>query len=338
MIRITFLVFLITCITQSSTAHAEPSGFFLTYGQSQNAWGIISDIKNAKNNISNINQILNKNYGSYETLFAKIGTRHTYLTKSPSWPQHYFFELGGESAGLGLVQNPVVPEFTASIIAMGVLTVGVDGRAFNDDLRILASLSFGAGIERRVSATSTDLINKIPFQKDTVLLVGGDLRIQKLWRFSNTRWVLSGEVEDTYFRASEAVESVALDRKVRSNFLRYQGRLDFLYSFLNLHAIGGPHPLPSKFLPRVWHRVSNTRTNREIGAMSGAGAGFSWKAGPTARMAITAGYYAGYVGGEFRTRWNQGTEFRIGTYQLENSSAYKTLGQRVYWLATHFSY
>ena len=97
---------------------------------------------------------------------------------------------------------------------------------------------------------------------------------------------------------------------------------------MGAHAILGTHPLPEKLLPRIWNRAANTNFSRELGAMSGAGISFFHNIERHSLVA-SVGLYAGYIGGEIK--WKLGrSELKIMSYEIENSSAYKTLGRRTY--------
>jgi hypothetical protein len=330
--------FIIICLMASPLSAKARSGFSFTYGQSADVWRLVSDIKGAKKDLVRINAILNENFGSYQTAFVRMGSDFGIAKlASVAWPAEWRGWAGIEGAALGLVQNPVVPELQASILAMGLLETSLLGR-FSEGLFLEAGLAFGAGIERRLSAVSTDLIEKMPFQKEKILLFGLDLALRKHWRFERSQLRIMARTKETFFRGIGGQTSVALDRDLRELYHQWQLRGDFGFENYGLHTIVGPHPLPSDLLPRIWNRAANTHHWRELGAMSGAGASAQWRLGKASSLSAIAGFYGGYIGGELRWRFGERSRLGLLSYGIENSSAYHALGQRVYALQAYFAF
>jgi hypothetical protein len=307
----------------ATSAHAE-GNVFLSYGQSNHLWKVQSDVKDAHNDLFKINTILNDNFGNFETGFARIGGDFVLARPDRSWAKRVRMTVSVEAAALGLVQNPVVPELVAAATAVEMDRVAVEGEP-GPGWTYEAALVGGYGLERRLSAVSTDLIESIPFQKGNVRLVGVDLAAAKEWLRTDDRYALRAGWKGTDYFGIDAVTSVALDRHLRSFTHWWEGRADFSRGAFGVHGILGSHPLPVELLPRIWDRVANTNAWRELGAMSGAGVSYS-----AHRLVVISGLYAGYLGGLLR--WNAGkrTFLEISSFGIENSSAYRTLGQRVY--------
>ena len=242
-----------------------------------------------------------------------------------------------DAAALGLVQNPVVPELVAAATAVTIARVSVAAEPA-EGWSYEAALLYGWGIERRLSAVSTDLIESIPFQKGEVRLWGLDLAAAKEWKRPEKRFGLGAAWKGTKYNGIEAQTSVALDRQLRSFTQWWEGRADYTWGEWNVHGIVGSHPLPENILPRVWDRVANTNAWRELGAMSGAGAAWRKQLGAAASVSLTGGFYAGYLG--FALRWapSARTHIDLSSFGIENSSAYRTFGQRVYCLASDWGF
>jgi hypothetical protein len=313
-------------------AEAQPTLNF-TYGQSANVWGLVSDIKTAKKNLPRINEILNQNYNSYQTAFTRIGVEHYFLLRTGGWPNKLRLAFDLEGAALGMVQNPVVPELQASLLMAGILGSSVSGR-IGESFYLEAGMVAGAGNERRLTAVSTDLIEKLPFRKEKLSLVGVDLEMRQLFRLGKGALRLLARTEETVFFGQERQVSVTLNRNLRKTYHQWQGRADYSRSAHSGHLIFGPHPLPTKFLPRIWNRAANTNPWRELGAMSGIGGATSFLLGGPQSLGITGGFYGGYPGGELRWKFGEESRLSLMTYGIENSSAYQTLGQRIYALQT----
>lgn len=307
----------------ATQAHAE-GGVFLNYGQSNHLWKVQSDVKNAHNDLFQINRILNENFGNYETGFARIGGDFVLARLERPWAKRVRMAISVDAAALGLVQNPVLPELVAAATAVVMDRVAIEGEP-GAGFSYEAALVGGYGIERRLSAVSTDLIESIPFQKDYVRLVGVDLAVAKEWHRANDHVALRVAWKGTDYFGLDAVTSVALDRRLRSFTQWWEGRADYGWGPFGVHGILGSHPLPVDLLPRIWDRVANTNAWRELGAMSGAGLSYSPE-----RLEVIGGLYAGYLGGLLRWKAGAHSFLDISSFGIENSSAYRTLGQRVY--------
>ncbi len=317
-------------------ANAE-SGFFLRYGQSEKVWTVVEEVEGAKSDVSKINRILNENYGTYQTAFTRLGSDFDLAQPRRRGLERIRLTLSAEAAALGLVQNSVVPELLAAATAVGIVRLSWDSR-FAETWFYEGALLAGWGIERRLSAVSTDLIEKVPFQKANVALFGADLKIRRDWRVDENFLSGRGGWKGTFYRGMGGQTSVALDRRLRSTTHAWELRGDITRKNWNLHGIFGSHPLPTDLLPRVWDRVANTNAWRELGAMSGAGLERAFPVGAASKLSLLAGFYGGYLGAEFRWYLSARTHFDLATYGIENSSAYRTLGQRVYSFATYLSF
>jgi hypothetical protein len=285
----------------------------------------VHDIKDAKQDLNKINKILAENYGKYETGFLRIGGNLGEWSLDPG--SNLGVKLEVQAAAVGQIQNPVVPELLAGALAVGLVDIGWTKSLDKKNLLRL-NIVGGAGIERRLSAVSTDLVEKLPFQKEGVTLFGFDLFYRHKISFASSNLFLAGSTEETVYKGLGGTTSSTLDRKLRRITHEPQLRADYIYSIFGAHAILGTHPLPEKILPRVWNRAANSNWNRELGAMSGAGISAVQKFGKHSLIG-SMGLYAGYLGGEIK--WHMGrSEVKIMSYEIENSSAYKTLGRRTY--------
>lgn len=317
-------------------AFGQP-GFFFQYGQSAGVWKILSDVKGASGNLSLINDILNKNYGNYETAFARLGSEMDILHPQPTYLHTVGLGISLEAAGLGLIQNPVVPELQAAALAVALMRLSTKGD-LGARWALETALVGGWGIERRLSAVSTDLIERIPFQKENVRLFGFDLGLRKAWKIENGWWLAGVAWKATFYKGLSGQTSVALDRKLRNDTHAWEGRLDYSKNRWNLHGILGSHPLPIDLLPRVWDRAANSAPWRELGAMSGAGITRRWLLGSASSLDALGGFYAGYLGGVLTWSLSQASKVQLATFGIENSSAYRTLGRRVYSLSAFFGF
>lgn len=315
----------------SSSARAD-GGFFLEYGQSPGVWKVYNDVKAAEKDLFKINQILNENFGKYETAFARVGSDFDVAHPNRNWARDVHASLSVEAAALGLAQNPVVPELVAAASAVAVGRMALRGEPA-PGWKYEAAGAFGWGIERRLSAISTDLIESIPFQRDQVRLWGADLSASREWRTQGSSWLLRGAWRGTRYYGLEAKTSVALDRRLRDFTQWWEARADYARGGWGAHGIFGSRPLPYDLLPRVWDRVANTNSWRELGAMSGIGVAWTHSF-----FAVSGGLYAGYLGATLSWLPGRRTAVRLSTYGIENSSAYRTFGQRIYSLASYIAF
>lgn len=315
-------------ILAAPPARAE-GNVFMGYGQSADVWHVYNDVKAAQKDLFKINQILNSNFGLYHTAFTRIGGDFVLLRPARAWLKTIAGEISVEAAALGLVQNPVVPELVAAATAVTLVRFPLAAEPA-EGWRFGLAPVFGWGIERRLSAVSTDLIESIPFQKGQVRVLGVDLLAAREWKRAEDRFAVRAAWNGTKYYGIDAQTAVALDRQLRDTTQWWETRADYHWHDWNVHAIGGSHPLPENILPRVWDRVANTTAWRELGAMSGAGVGWRKPLGAQMAIALTAGLYAGYGG--YAARWDVSarTHVTLSSYGIENSSAYRTLGARVY--------
>ena len=305
------------------------SGFFLDYGQSAGVWTVYNDVRRAQKDLAKINGILNRNFGEYQTAFTRLGSDFDIAHPGAPWARTIRLELSLDGAALGLVQNPVVPELVAAATVV-TITRAVLLAEPAEGWRAEGAVAWGWGLERRLSAVSTDLIESIPFQKDKVWLWGLDLAVSRTWVKGDDRFVAAASWKGTKYHGLEAQTSVALDRKLRSFTQWWETRGDWLRGAWGLHVLAGSHPLPVPVLPRVWDRVANTNPWRELGAMTGAGASWTAELGPRSTTTVLGGFYGGYLGGAARWSPRPRSRLELGSFGIENSSAYRTLGQRVY--------
>jgi len=333
------LSLLLACIAGMPISATAGPGLILEYGQSSKVWPVLYEVQTARGDLQKINRILNENFGTYQTTFARFGSDFDVHGFQGLYLNKIKLSIVAEAAALGLVQNPVLPELLASLIAVGLVRVSFHGFLSVDRSWVYESaLVGGHGVERRLSAVSTDLIEKIPFQKANVWLAGIDLLGKKIWNRKKDKIEIKGEVRGTHYNGLEGQTSVSLDRKLRKGTYQWDIRIDYAREWWGLHGILGSHPLPTELLPRVWDRVANTTPWRELGAMSGFGARAKYGLGAKSKMVLLGGFYAGYIGGELQLHTGARTNFRFASYKIENSSAYRSLGQRVYVFLSYISF
>ena len=307
----------------------------LSYAQSSDAWATVDKVKSAQGDLDQINQVLHDNYGSYEEAFAHAAVGISGLTTGLDFPllRRLYFDTSSDALAFGRVQNPVVPELKADALLSGEIASGFDGSIEGSDvgqeLRTRVGGHFGMGYEKRVDAVSTDLIENIPTEGGSLSYYGFDLRLQKDFAMiAGLAIHSSAAVSDTAFHSSIDAATVST--------VRWKLKNDLSGTSLALETVVGPQPLPVDFLPRTWDYVDQLNPWPELGAMTGAG--LAWRSRLSdawirnTSLLARGGFYGGYPGGEIGL---EAGDFKasIETWGIEASSAYQTLGQRLY-LAT----
>lgn len=97
-----------------TSAHQERDlNLSLQYAQTRGFWSTISDVRRAKGNLPQLNELFNNRYGKPEEGFAVIGGGAV-LAETGSFD--FGMGLDAEGIGLGIVRNPVVPELNATVL------------------------------------------------------------------------------------------------------------------------------------------------------------------------------------------------------------------------------
>lgn len=313
----------------------------LFYGQSRDAWNTLSDVKSAQGDLGRINDVLQKKYGTYEEALSTLRIRmegfHGF--ESNSLFKNYWIEAGTEADAFGLVRNPVVPELHANAILAGAASIGFQGEIPSTSLQTRFGLLGGSGYEKRIDAFSTDLIDKLPIRNGHLYFYG--LSQEVATTVNNDGWKVKPHLSAHEIEFQTAVEPSTLDVIEGTSYFafRWKSQLDVTH-FLSVSSgaeagavvIAGPQPLPVDMLPYVWDYSHRMQSFPEVGAMLGAGLRFDETWSKAASWKNTLGFFGGYWGG--KTSLHIGS-FRadLGSWGIESSSAYRTLGQRI-WTAS----
>jgi hypothetical protein len=311
----------------------------LEYAQSARAWETLGDIQGAQGNLSAIDDILHRDYGTFEESFGRfdVGVSGIRTPIQLGAFRRAYFGASAEAIGTGIAENPVVPELHATALAGGSLSAGFATKLGERGPSLSYGLTAGAGSEKRVDAYSTDVIDSIPVRTGSYTLVGAD--------FAASHSVSLGSRADLKLGASEretlfltTVPAAALGAGADTQLWTHRWRLDAEPGSTALTSghgrafaqlIAGPQPLPVDCLPRVWDYVHALDPFPELGALVGAGGGWETAWGARSRLRLAAGFYGGYVGAGLEGRFGAFTA-SAGSWGIEGSSAYQTMGSRIW--------
>jgi hypothetical protein len=195
-------------------------------------------------------------------------------------------------------------------------------------------LGFALGGGREEKAMLVDTGPSVQKGKSSAfaLLGGLDLKLQKIWRFENSRLINTLELEESAYRTINEKIDGNVTWSLPTFTHNWKFRTDYTFYQMNLHAIGAVYPYPSLLFPRFWSRVAEVSPfgGRHIRSYLGGGLGFTFWIGPHLQLAALGGIYAGDPGGELRMRIARTVALKAMTYQVENSSEYRNFSQRVY--------
>jgi hypothetical protein len=299
----------------------------LLYGQSANAWSTVNQVKGAQGNIDQINQVLHDNYGTYEEIIGHFGLEVSKI--STGWDTSMFKSIyvGTSADGLayGMVQNPVVPELRAELLITGELNSGFQGTVDPLELSTLIGVHAGLGYEKRVDAISTDLIQSIPTQNGHLSYYGFDVELAHDFPISDALKLKShGSLDESIFHSN-------IDGTT-SSYQQWKLKNDVpITTEWTLETVAGPQPLPVYLLPRTWAYADQLNPFPELGAMVGAGLAWNSFWGENSNLLIRGGFFGGYVGAQLRVQTGV-FHASLESWGIEASSAYQTLGQRI-WVA-----
>ncbi|MBI3542319.1 MAG: hypothetical protein HY075_03455 [Deltaproteobacteria bacterium] len=316
----------------------------VAYAQSAAAWGTVHDVKTAQGSLPALNEVLKREYGVPEEAVTSFAMSYsTTLSKGAS--DRVRFAATADGVGYALVQNPVVPELHGDAVAIGTFGGGYSFDAGGVDFGVGAVA--GVGREKRIDATSTDLIESIPLRNGAVYLYGADFELARRFRFDrSTAFRLSGSAKETLVETTTpsasaggalGASSQLFHRWRAAGTLERAVELAFLQrSVLLVEGIAGPQPLPVSVLPRIWDYAHNLYPTPELGAMFGAGLGLRAALSRASRLETHVGYYGGYPGGMLALKLSA-VDLTLASWGLENSAAYHVLGERLWQASLGFS-
>lgn len=331
MIRLLFALFF-ALLFASLPAQAKP-GMLAFYGQSESFWRYYKDLSEESSTTTNNQELIRGLSNNYELAFARFNfhsDKSLETIENTDWPNRFHFTLEGEGAGTVTAHDPQVNEIRMARFYGGVFKGSYQGN-IAEDLYFEMGFAFGVGDQIKVLITDQGGTQRSGRATGTTLLGGLDFKLQKIWRLGITRLINTLQTEETYFKTINERLVGDLSWDLRNISHDWQFRTDYMFYQLNLHGIAAVHPYPTLLLPRSWNRVAAiSSSSRSIRSMVGVGGGFTLFLGPDVQMAALGGYYAGAPGGEIRFRFAKTVSLRGSVYNVENSSDYQSLTQRVY--------
>lgn len=296
----------------------------LRYALSPGFWSDVSDLTSSQQSLSKMNSFLEGRYGYPEETFAEIeATIPMAWLSDRGWAQELHVQPRFEGILTGKVLNPVVPELLAHQVLSGGLEIALEGSASSLQMNTRAYALGGIASEKKVSAVSTDLIEKLPVQSGTLHYFGAGVVLHgRIAEGTSFGWEWGASSELVRFQSSFP----------GGPFLAWRWRLESKLSSnrtprgFSARFILGPQPLPQKTLPRVWDYVHRLDPLPEIGTLLGAG--LVWSS-PASWIRAEAGFYGGYWGGVIRVGRPDGIALRLENMGIETGSAYRILGERV---------
>lgn len=249
-----------------------------------------------------------------------------------------YLATSAEGVGNGLVRNPVVPELHADALAAGVLRAGFEGSLAENPIRTRFGLLGGSGYEKRIDAFSTDLIEKLPVRDGHLYLFGLEQEASAVTYQHDWKLTTAPTLREIEFHSSVAPSD--LDTAQGADFMEVRWKSEseamteihlplFVTTQAGIVVVAGPQPLPVDILPVVWDYSHKVQSFPEIGAMVGAGgvSELSWSSNSSWKT--TAGFFGGYWGGTTGVLLGS-YQLNLGTWGIEASSAYRTLGLRIW--------
>ncbi|MFL5815309.1 MAG: hypothetical protein ACJ763_17160 [Bdellovibrionia bacterium] len=340
-IALTFGISSVCFAAEPSLLGSKRTTVSVFYGQSRDVWGTLHDVKSAQGDLESINEILQRKYGTYEEALSTVKVRVDGINgfESSKLLEKIWIEVGTEADAFGLVRNPVVPELHANAILAGAASVGFQGQESTTGFHTRLGLIGGSGYEKRIDAFSTDLIDKLPIRSGHLYFFGLSQDFAKT--FTPSDWKIKPRLSAHEIEFKTAVSPSSLDVVEGTSYFafRWKGQMDATHPIpalgqtqAGIVAVAGPQPIPVDILPDVWDYSHRMQSFPEIGSMLGAGLRMDKSWSQSASWRNTAGFFGGYWGGESSLHLGA---FRanVGTWGIETSSAYRTLGQRI-WTAS----
>lgn len=325
----------------------KPAGIFKTellYAQSKDVWSTVHEITAAQGNLDQISQVLQANYGTFEEAFADLTAKSTGINSGFDNPalRTIYFGVSADGLAYGMVQNPVVPELHADALITGTIQSGFEGSVDSLGIKTQVGGHFGMGMEKRIDAVSTDLIENLPIHSGRITLVGFDLGASRSTPLSPDYTLESrASIQDTFFSSTVAPSDLSTTTGGSSSYVRWKFKNDIDHPVdgilldkdsIRLETIAGPQPLPVDILPVTWDYAHNLNSLPELGAMVGAGLAWDSLWGRDSELTARAGFYGGYPGGSVSLQ-SRAFVGSLQSWGIEGSSAYQTLGQRI-WVAS----
>ncbi|MBC7397020.1 MAG: hypothetical protein H7333_06220 [Bdellovibrionales bacterium] len=291
-----FFILLILSTGNQSSAQAEIG---VSFSQSSNFWGLVSEIRNGGKNFDSANRILNDTYGHPE------GDQIGIVFQNPSVePSFKLKEFKVEQIGYAFATNPVLPTLYT--------WVGVGPSA------TLAYRSFeffgGHYWAKYVNAASTDLIDRPLLQSDEISFAGLGFNHEAEIGDSNSFPTQLGFHSRHAYFLSNLLESEWVNRfnidavtKLSANW--------------NLQLILGPAPVPTyEKRSLLWDYL--WKNDLSIEALGLIGTGVDFQPSEETNLHFLAGFYGGYFGGSLH--WvHSAFKLSVFTYGYETSSAFQ---------------
>ena len=314
----------------------------MNYAQSRDFYPTIDLFSEKVRDFDTVAAFLSGRYGLAEEGYAEVSVGIDHLKLSQLQPvfSDLDFSVSAQSAGFGLIRDPVIPEIRAHVLWGGVIRAGLSQTLRSSRVRYRLGLTWGAAKEIRIQAVSTDLIDKIPRRKGGQALYGGELSIDRPTRFNDSLlWTPKLYIRESLFRSDVPPpnEFALYDPEFEKEW-----RLTHLWSVDNKmgwtpgpHYIGmqflfGNHPLPKKPAPELSGVVREGKFIVNPASMIGIGTFWNGKIpGTPIQTAFRFGNYGGYWGGSLHLQFSVLT---VGaeSWGIENSLSYQGVESRIY--------
>ncbi|OFY99339.1 MAG: hypothetical protein A2Z97_02415 [Bdellovibrionales bacterium GWB1_52_6] len=311
------LLFLLPLLASNHFAFAMSEHFSssveLSAAQSTDFWNAVQDLDGSRGSPVRLERTLRDRYGDNQDAFARLRIR-TCL-------DDFYFEASGEGTSWAMTENPVVSELHARVLSMGSVSTGIESAFYDSALRLRLGVTAGMGSGKRIDGISTDLLEQVPQQQETVQIIGTDvgLRIETP-AHHETQIGTSVDYQASSYRSN--LQATTLNHRWKSiTFARAY--------FLGIHLISGPQPIPVDILPRNWDYVHGITTVPELRALLGAGVNVSFVRFGGGELKAQGGIYGGYwgAGATFDARR---MVFNTGTWGIGLNSIYQSKAERIW--------
>ncbi len=306
---IIFTVFFELLIINNAKADLD-----LNWQQSNNFWGILTQIEHGTGTLESANQLLNQTYGKPEGAEAGLFYRPT----TNNYEGLELRELRVDMVGYAISSNPILP----TIYAWG--GYGPQATIGGKFLEVYG----GIYQARRVQAVSTEIIDRRLLENYQVNFWGLGFHDQFEFNdlISNIPIQLEIKTRHTQFTTSTNENNWYHRWKINilSDFTKVTP--EFLPN-INGFLILGPQPSPSfESQGLIWDYLWKVDPFSDLWSM--VGIGFRIELKKTLGAYVQTGLFAGYLGAELGIQPLPRFKVNIKTYELETSSAFQAQGIR----------
>jgi hypothetical protein len=301
-------------------AQAADFDLAFSYAQSRDFWRTVQAVQDRTGNLPEIQSVVKDKYGRPDVLYSFLDASYAQEYFESELLSHYSFGTRAEALGGGEISNPISPEIQAYANSIGILSVGLRGKAeLHEGSALRIGAMAGLGPEKRLFAQGAEFIEAIPVRSGILMLAGLEGAWLNRSDVGGDFWITSDfSMRAVYFHSTTpSAKSRAEDNAFAT--LRWRLQNEWLKEWSGAWHIGiisvlGQNPFPFLTLPVSWDYQQRLQIFPGISSVSGGGAILRLlPSQSTPSLALYGGIFGGAIGA--------GLDLQFGSF-LVNASSY----------------